>query len=412
MVSFHGAKKNKIRKWGAEFIVLSAAFFGGLNALAQGSGSVLFEDDFEAGDLQQGPLPVWSWNQPYSVALSDGSHMMYGMGDIYEVADDVAHTGRYSLRLNFEGRNNFCNVCGTKQFEAKGVGTPAAHLVSKDGEILAAQSSSAAAGRVFYNRNDYFSRWKWGELRKSMVGQEGHPEIHAMKGKGDVQSGNIFLRPNQCGIDGSVGRNIDRRSDCDRAINYFKRVSDKHFPYGGMLSRRFYIYIPEETSLPENTFKLGYSFFQRSSDNGKEEKSGQAIVLSVQRDVQLEVKNQQSLGKTIFTGERLKRNTWYYIEEVWQRESSPLSNDGQYWLYFSEDGGSSEDPLVHRDGVRFGRLLSMSIHGNWQHVTDVKGYVYFDNIKIAQYRTGPVGSDKVSAKPARPGRLVGQQASK
>lgn len=361
---------------------------------------VFFSDGFEGGDKTSGASPVWSWNNSFDPAKPTGSHMMYGSGDIYEVSSDVAHTGRYSLRLNFDGRNGFCNVCGTKIYTVESAPGGSKFLTDADGNRVTAHSSVLGKQRIIYNRDDSFSKWTWSDLSRALMGEVSQPLRNDMTGLGVVNSNDTLLISNQCGVDGTVGGNINRRSDCDRAINYFKGVQESHLPYGKTLSRRFYLYIPMETVLPEITFKLGYAHFRRPEDDGKEKRVGTAIVISVQRKGQLEISQRSIFGKHTFTPLKIDRDKWYYIEEVWKRESSYLANDAEYWLYAGESGSDVHQPLVHLTGGRLGKLLDMSLHGNWQHFTDVSGYVYFDDIRIATQRSGPVSQDIAPASPA------------
>ncbi len=53
----------------------------------------------------------------------------------------------------------------------------------------------------------------------------------------------------------------ERRSDCNFTINYLENLSATHFPYGGTISRRMYLYLPSITTLPNITLKLGYAQF-------------------------------------------------------------------------------------------------------------------------------------------------------
>ncbi len=74
---------------------------------------IFFEDDFEKSTIDSQPSPKWSCKSPiFQENISTG--MMYEDTDIYTVIDEMAFSGNYSLRLNFSGRNGWCNECGSK----------------------------------------------------------------------------------------------------------------------------------------------------------------------------------------------------------------------------------------------------------------------------------------------------------
>lgn len=365
---------------------------------------VFFSDGFESGDKASGASPVWSWNNSFDPTKPADSHMMYGSGDVYEVSSDIAHTGRYSLRLNFDGRNGFCNVCGTKRYTVKSAPGESKFLMDADGNKITPHSPVLSGGRVIYNRDDSFAKWTWGDLSRALMGEVSQPIRNDMAGLGMVNSNDTLLIPNQCGVDGTVGGNVNRRSDCDRAINYFKGVQESHFPYGGTISRRFYFYIPEETIMPDITFKLGYVFFNKPNDKGEKSRVGFETVISVQRGSQPEINARTTFDKYVFVPMNIGRNRWYYLEEVWQRESHQFANNAEYRLYLGSDSEDLSNPVVHLEGGRLGELLSMSIVGNWQHLNDAKGVVYIDEVRVANKVSGPVRE----APPGSPNMVEGK----
>ena len=67
---------------------------------------VYFETNFEDATLSFGiASPVW--------ALLSGNVDTYGPGNFFEVVEGNSHSGQYSLRFNYEGRNGICNTCGS-----------------------------------------------------------------------------------------------------------------------------------------------------------------------------------------------------------------------------------------------------------------------------------------------------------
>ncbi|MEL6870157.1 MAG: hypothetical protein AAFO81_10195 [Pseudomonadota bacterium] len=196
--------------------------------------------------------------------------------------------------------------------------------------------------------------------------------------------------PRRCGVNGNVGGSPGRRSDCNRAINYLVNVDAGDIGPGESLSRRFYAFIPSQTDLPEITFKLGYIFWRRSNGSIAEGEFN----LSVQRNLQLVIK--PSNGEIITSSVSAGRNEWYYFEETWTRESAPGRQDGSYRAYVGRaDAPVSElsTPIVVRNNIEVGEINRISVNGNWQHNTDVSGFVYFDDVVIATEYVGPVGFD-------------------
>ena len=94
-------------------IIISAfiLLFFGINNTS--IAATYFQEDFEKGHIDSTPNPQWSWKSPISGSNSDNS-MMYAESDLYSVSSSVSFTGTHSLRLDFSGRNNWCNQCGTK----------------------------------------------------------------------------------------------------------------------------------------------------------------------------------------------------------------------------------------------------------------------------------------------------------
>ncbi|WP_347330105.1 hypothetical protein [Marinimicrobium locisalis] len=354
-------------------IILSASF-----ASQAQDADILFKEDFSE-PINGNPNPVWSWN------LEEGKRdgMMLGENDIYRVVEGeqfVSH--RKSLRMNFAGRNDLCNTCGGEYLEVTSV---------SDGEACTRADPDGYESYV-YNLSNQFSTWN------IIDSPEGQLCFNAKSAKepsiGDAESsvkvGDAIFLPNICGETGTVGRNIDRRSDCDKAINQLDGVSSKQLDFGETLSRRFYLFIPPETVLPDVTFKLGYSTWQRPGEGFRYS----TLKISVQRDLTLELHTPDG-GKYVRSGSSLDaftvpKDKWIYFEEVFTRESSADSKDASYTLYVSPIDDLDREPITHVDNFVLGELRGMSVGGNWQHMSDVKGYVYFDNIVISKSKVGQV----------------------
>lgn len=339
---------------------------------------ILFEEDFSE-PINGNPNPVWSWN------LQEGKRdgMMLGENDIYQVVEGeqfISH--RSSLRLNFSGRNGLCNTCGGEYAEVNSI---------SNGKACVLTNSEGRESYV-YNLSNEFSTWNVVESANGETcfdtGSPKQPSIG--NATSEVSVGDAIFLPNVCGETGTVGRNIDRRSDCDKAINQLQGVASTNLGYGETISRRFYLYIPKETTLPDVTFKLGYSTWQRSGESFRYS----TLKISVQRDLTLELHTPDG-GKYVRSATSsdafmLPRDEWVYFEEVFTKESSPDNSDASYTLYVNSISDHGSEPITHVDNFVLGDLRGMSIGGNWQHMSNVDGYVYFDNIVISKSKVGQV----------------------
>ncbi len=350
------------------------------------SQEVLFQEDF-SGPIDGSPNPVWSWD----VAPDDiREGMMIGEGDIYQMAEGqefLSH--RKALKLDFSGRNGFCNTCGGDYAEVTRV---------SEGEACVDVDSVSHESYV-YNLTNHFSTWpvKTQSEDGSLVCFDTESPIeHSIGGvSSSVSVGDSVFVPYVCGLNGVVGRDIDRRSDCNKAINYLSQISSDAVGYGETLSRRFYFYVDNEAQLPDITFKLGYAAWM--GPDGKVRQS--ELNISVQRDMTF-VLLTPSYQRVTRSGDehiQFERDTWYYVEEVFKRESSPSSSDAEYTLYAGAAGSEhTVSPTYHEEGFLLGELRRMSIGGNWQHNNDVSGHVYFDNILIKRGRAGPVNRPDIN----------------
>lgn len=336
---------------------------------------VLFSEAFKEG-VTESPSPHWSWGK----AEGTRSGMMIAPGDIYEVSEGEARIShRKALRLNFSGRNNFCNTCGGDYVEVINISANNA-CVTAPGEQYE---------NFVYNLSNDFSTWKVTQLDQTNgdlcfnISSPLKPSINGTTSK--VNVGDAIYLPKKCGASGVVGNNVNRRSDCSKAINYLQGVSSEDLGYGETIARRFYIYIPQETELPDVTFKLGYTRWYR---DGKSMLS--TVKISTQRDRVIELAMPNGERTRTTDSFQVPFDKWVYIEEVFKRESSDGAKDGSYELYANEAGNYNPEPLIKASGFELGQLRNMSIGGNWQHYNEATGYVYFDNIVVAKGKIGPV----------------------
>lgn len=363
---------------------------------AYGATKIYFEEDFEQGTITTSPQPEWSWKPPLTEGRADSvsTSMMFGTAnDIYSVSSARAYTGNHSWRLNFAGRNNWCNQCGVET-----VVVTQSHL--DNGSI---PQLTGPWGDVVFNLSNGFSTWKITDPNANQLTfNKNQAESDSLFGMDSnaLSVGDELKIPYQCGINGIVGGRISRRSDCNKAINYLNGISDEDFGYGKKISRRFYMYIPSSTVLPGITLKLGYAHFRR---NGSSYPS--TLKLSVQRDLQLEL----SLpgGKSV-PDYRVEKDKWYYYEEVWTRESAAGANDGSYELYVSPEDNIDPSPVVRQSNIQIGSIVDMSINGNFQHNNDASGSIYFDSIVISDGYNGPVDGAPIAtrSKPEQPSGVI------
>lgn len=352
------------------FVITSCLFIFFLGArvgLAEDS-PVLFQDDFENGVVDGKPNPVWNWEASFSPSNPYG--MMYGTGDIYSSKSvSVGKRNSKVLSLNFDGRNGFCNTCGT-----------ATHVI-KSSEVQE-QCLSVSGGPFsskMFNKDGGFSTWEITSADESRVCFDGSGPLEgSLFGDNIIETGDELKLPYQCGINGDVGGVVDRRSDCNLAINYLEGIEEEHFQPGMVLARRMYLYFPESTVMPGNGMKLGYTVFQRP--NGRSVKIIPVFMTS--RNSSLEVDGNIAFDYQ-FASYKFVRDKWHYLEEVWTRESAVGQSDGSYRLYAGEVGSDTSSPLLSLSGIEYGDIKELSIIGNWQHRNDAKGSIYIDNVMVA-----------------------------
>jgi len=374
------ANKNRLRP----FLMGVFSVMFGLSLSAASFGQTFFEEDFEAGSINSQPNPVWSWK----VAASDSNvvkSMMYGSSgqDIYSVSDTVSFTGKYSLRLNFAGRNNWCNQCGSVEVAVN----------SGDIAVGCVAVTGGPWNNVIFNKSNGFSSWA---VTRQDSGQVCFNTTTPIGGStyetSGFADGDLIKVPYQCGVNGIVGRRINRRSDCNKAINYLDGVLASHLGLGETLARRFYIFIPSGTVLPDNTLKLGYSHYRKGG-----RLAASTLKLSVSRGLTLSL---AAPGGNFVNGYAIQKDKWYYFEEIFTRETSTEGSDGKYVLYVAPAGEAVTAPQLIQTEVTIGELKDMSINGNFQHNNDASGFIYFDAIVIKDAFIGPAGV-KIPSSPTR-----------
>ena len=317
---------------------------------------VLFFDDFR-DEVDSNPNPVWNWDVYPDVRKG----MMVGEDDIYEVVEGerfLSH-GR-SLRMDFSGRNGHCNTCSGQYSE----------VTSVSGKMACASKDEEQTESYIYNLTNHFTTWRVLEAESNssvICFDNSSPLSNAIYSKeAEINTGDSIYIPRVCGVNGTIGQNIDRRSDCNKAINYLEGISSSDLNYGETISRRFYLYIPKETKLPDVTLKLGYSYWQR---NGNVDSSSLKISVQRGRSLELSMPNDDRHG-TMDTFQ-VPLDEWVYFEELFTRETSSSANDARYTLYASSINSYDDKPIVSVSDFTLGEIKRMSIGGNWQHFKDV-----------------------------------------
>jgi hypothetical protein len=346
----------------------------------EGTAGVLYRQGFEDGALPVGVAdPVWSF--PAGVANS------YGSGNLFEVVTDTAHSGKYSLRFNYDGRNGFCNTCG---------GTPRFQHNSFDGAISFVDNETmdltqdpvfASPDRIVFNVSRGFSKW----VITAVQGQNGtNDKLQLQKLADSIDGSDSLINGDdrvivhrQCGVDGTVGGQVDKRSDCNAAINLMAGVNQSA---GQSLYRRIYLRVASGSQLPYNQ-KLRYWI----TANGPIYLSSRVDSASGLAHPHVEAYAVGGPG-FVATDVLMEFDTWYYYEEEFRAETGEAANDGEYRLWIAKSGDEVDQPVVELTGLDLGPVEKASLWGNHQHSEDSHGFWYLDDLEISDVRIGPAGA--------------------
>ena len=362
------------------FRILTSLGLVFLMAQTPASAVTLFSDDFETDRITTpDPANTVTWKAPYS-APSNLYGMMFGEGDMYTRSLAHKYSGKYSLRLDFEGRNNFCNSCisGIKTVFMKSGLSNQTYFQDNAGTDHTLNFGTLPDPQIrVYNKSDNWARWQVSSVavdRLNFVGNS--PAQNDMGGDGDFDAGDEIKIVKMCGVS-------ERRHDCDLAINYLENFSAPvHFPYGGTLARRMYFYLPSSTQLPDIGIKLGYVHFKKGGPY--------AVFPAIMIRSGVSKLEMANGGMYAYDwGGTIKKDTWYYLEEVYTRESASGANDARYQLWLAE-AGLPEVLKADETGFNIGSFIDMSIVGNFQNMENATGSIYFDDVAIATSRIGPI----------------------
>lgn len=369
---------------------------------------VLFCDDFEQepNALVDNRL---AWKPAYDPKTAPHG-MMYGEGDVYQRALNNGFYSVHGLQIDFAGRNNMCNECGFDFFEV-GADKDGNSFYLKSGEDLTqAPYLQPDSSRAIYNVSDRFSKWQVTGLyskHKTNDALSATLVQNAMRGKGQFQDGDKIAIARQCGLNGRVGGDIHRRSDCNSAVNWLQNFdSDMHKP-GETLFVRYYFYVATEAVVPDITVKLNY-FRPEKAPNGHTEQV--AVIYAAGENTTPRANTLATFGglgmhdgiKSNYTSDiKFEKGHWYYVEQAYTSSTTESSLDGRYRYWINK---ITYDPITQQMQVpefpeaqfditgfnlssvrKFGGL---AIPGNWPHYNTISGFMYLDNVVVSNARIG------------------------
>ncbi|MDH5764691.1 MAG: hypothetical protein OEZ38_01655 [Gammaproteobacteria bacterium] len=400
---------------------------------------IYYQNDFESGVKPvtgaSNPSPLWS--------LPLGFDKEYGPGNFFEVTTAAAHTGNYSLRFNYGGKNSFCNTCDEHWYKHISTGHDgASYFVENDGIDLKNKDNitkaagnglgpAAAPGKLVYNTTAGYSLWEIEsvanqnatndrlnlKLLKNGIGSE--PAV--------FNAGDSVAIARECGVDGTestLGGNFDvnRRSDCNNVISWFVNVHDQ--APGTSIYRR--TYLKAEVSSLRIRQKLHYlrHYYQAGNLAGKLEGTlnGEVVLFgdSNRGKMEPELTGLAPYGGTLYkpgngldAALEFERGVWYYIEEQYLAESSEGAGDGAYRLWFAKAGSEpvsqTGTALIEATGLTLPPIIGsdtktsdISFWGNFQHSVHAVGSWYMDDIIISDTWSGAAaggGSNKLPPNP-------------
>jgi len=80
---------------------------------------------------------------------------------MYSTSNEIFHSGGNSLKLQFEGRNNFCNMCGSTTYYMASGYSNVNYFVDSLGTNLSSNLSDLSSEyAVVYNKDDMWNKWE------------------------------------------------------------------------------------------------------------------------------------------------------------------------------------------------------------------------------------------------------------
>ena len=351
-----------------------------------------FSEDFES-ELPTfvQPQPAWSWKAKWTPVKTG---MPHGVGDFYDRTDSIVHRGKYSMKLDYNGRNDFGNTCikyGSVTKIHGGV-EGGNTFVADDGSNLATVLNGAGAspGSYVWNKSASFERWTVATVDgingETLTFQGGTPSGPGIDGKGT----GVFSVGDVVRI-GRICPPGERRNDMNLSENKLTGHTSNDFPAGGSIFTRLYFYVPSKTKMPGITQKL-----IRVSTKG-----GQArCSYNVDRGV---------LGCCNSVGGVVPKDKWLYVEMQVKSASAEGADDGICRVWFAEDGVINAKPFVNEIsrpyfGIK-GPADFVTIGANNQNMDDAIGEIYYDDIIVSSERVGPMALPDA---PRAPGSVTGK----
>lgn len=371
----------------------------------------------------------------------------YGAGNQLEISKTSSHSGSYSLRFNYEAKNNFCNTCGTKLVVQKKGVDGVNYVIASSGEDLTRESypdgtpaPHASLGKHVYNTSRGYSQWEITSISNDSATNDKLSLKLLHSGVGEFADKEQIINTNdklavarRCGVDGIIGKSngefmVNRRSDCNSSITWFGNIghintADAIQPPGGSLFRR--AYLKAELVDPPTGQKLNYARFMRVSkqtDNAIADKFVEVVLVadfSLRENLEPHASGFGKIGglgrykpgQGMPVNLQFERGKWYYIEEEYKAETYTIkttlesdgnitvnsykgNSNGEYRLWFAESGKESAVPLINIKNLSLppiigGKGTHVSLWGNEGHDTHSRGSWYIDDVKISN--KGPIG---------------------
>jgi hypothetical protein len=347
------------------------------------------------------------------------------------------------MKFTYNGNNGFCNTCGGKEYTQLDGQDNADHFVTDDGADLtqidnldtskAGDGPGAEIGKVIFNKTNGYSKWFITGIAREITTNDRLNVSLITPGIGgqtpEFNSGDEITITKRCGVDGTVGttnggNDIDRRSDCDIATNWFSSSVTQQ--PGQSIFRRYYL--KAELSMPKIHQKLN-NF--RADNLGP---NSQQIVLIAESDA---IDN-LILHATGFSGiggdaiykaggintpplpatAKFERGVWHSLQEEYRAATiastdgngvRTYNTDGAYRLWFSKSGFELAQGLptfeltnLSLPPINGGMGTHISFWGNFQHHSHSVGSWYIDDVEISDAFVAPVVGTSTAGNKAPP----------
>lgn len=328
-----------------------------------------YDEDFESGAWVRGSAnPTWQINTPVVES--------YGTGDFFTIDTAQKHSGTYSLKFDYGGKNGYANseLSGNQDDETH-IDTGhdnAAYFVSKAGNDL-----SAHVGKWIWNKSNGWSKW----LIDSVQNQNATNDRANLTKLSDPMDGvdtAEFDANDSIKISDQPGVGV-RRNDVDIVVYWFNTQSTLP-DYGETIYRRVYLR-PSISTHADNHHKLMYFRGDGATAEchiGSEYDAVNGHRLYIERS---------GMGANQYHATNFVDNDWNYLEVAFTQESSSGAGDASIDIWFGASGDEeTATKLTLAMNSAFGKMDEASFFGNIQHENDVAGTWHIDDFRIADYR--------------------------